>query len=124
MAARPPRARIATHGHSKEPRLGRSLALLLGGRLCASATLAQPLISEQGEKTLRVVRVESPPMIDGLLNDAVWQNAEVVTDFHQIRPGDGTPPTQPTELYVLYDDDAMYIGARMHDDEPGLIAAP
>jgi hypothetical protein len=106
--------------------LGRSSALwlLLGGPLCASPGLAQPLISEQGEKTLRVVRVESAPTIDGLLNDAVWQNADVVTDFHQIRPGDGAPPSQPTELYVLYDDDALYIGARMHDEEPQLIAAP
>jgi hypothetical protein len=75
-------------------------------------------------KSLRVVRTATPPTIDGLLDEEVWQNAEVVTDFHQIRPGDGTTPTELTELYVLYDDDALYIGARMHDSDPELIAAP
>jgi hypothetical protein len=97
---------------------------LLVTALLANAGLAQPPISETTEKSLRVVRVTTPPTIDGRLDDAVWQSAEVVTDFHQIRPGDGTPPSEPTELYVLYDDEAIYVGARMHDREPELIAAP
>jgi hypothetical protein len=98
--------------------------------LLARLAFGQPLVADEAldpqatEKTLRVVRVESPPAIDGLLDDAVWQAADVVTDFHQIRPGDGTPPSEPTELYVLYDDDAIYVGARMHDSNPELIAAP
>ncbi|MDX1491933.1 MAG: carbohydrate binding family 9 domain-containing protein [Pseudohongiellaceae bacterium] len=75
-------------------------------------------------KQFRAVRVETPPTIDGKLDDAVWQEAEVVTDFHQIRPGDGTEPSEPTELYVVYDDDAIYIAARMYDSEPHLISAP
>ena len=75
-------------------------------------------------KQFRAVRVESRPVIDGKLDDEVWQKAEVVTDFHQIRPGNGTEPSEPTELYVVYDDDALYIAARMYDSEPHLIAAP
>ncbi len=75
-------------------------------------------------KQFRVSRVETPPIIDGVLDDAVWQLAEKITDFHQIRPGNGVQPSEATELYVLYDDDAMYIGARMYDSEPDLIAAP
>src|SRR5690606_39863447 len=50
--------------------------------------------------------------------------SQPITDFHQIRPGNQTPPSEPTEVYVLYDDDALYIGARMADSEPDLIAAP
>ena len=76
------------------------------------------------QKTVRVVRVDTPPFIDGTLDDDVWKRANVITDFHQIRPGDGTPPSEPTEVYLLYDDDAFYIGARMYDSDPELIAAP
>ncbi len=76
------------------------------------------------QKQVRAVRVDNPPIIDGRLDEAIWQQADVITDFHQIRPGDGAEPSERTEVYVLYDDDAMYIGARMYDSEPDQIAAP
>ena len=75
-------------------------------------------------KVVRVVRVATPPVIDGRLDDAVWSQAEVITDFHQIRPGNGTDPSERTEVYLVYGDDALYIGARMFDSEPDRIAAP
>ena len=75
-------------------------------------------------KVVRVVRVESPPVVDGRLDEKVWQQANVITDFHQIRPGDGAEPSELTEVYLLYDDDALYVGARMYDSEPERIAAP
>ena len=70
------------------------------------------------------MRVQSPPVIDGVLDDSIWQEANVIDDFHQIRPGDGTEPSERTEVYLIYDDDALYIGARMYDSEPDRIAAP
>lgn len=85
---------------------------------------AQSTSIDNSDKEVRVVRVESAPVIDGKLDEAVWQNAEVLTDFHQIRPSDGAEPSEPTEVYLLYDDDALYIGARMYDSEPDRIAAP
>jgi hypothetical protein len=78
----------------------------------------------RGPKQARATRVDTRPVMDGRLDEAVWQQADVITDFHQIRPGDGTPTTERTEVYVLYDKDAMYIGARMFDSEPELIATP
>ncbi|MEQ8953354.1 MAG: sugar-binding protein, partial [Gammaproteobacteria bacterium] len=75
-------------------------------------------------KEVRVVRIQDAPLIDGRLDEAVWQQAEVITDFHQTRPGDGTEPSETTEVYMLYTEDALYIGARMYDSEPHLIAAP
>ncbi len=77
-----------------------------------------------GQKQIRAVRVETPPVIDGSLDDAVWQQSNVITDFHQIRPGNQTDPSERTEVYIVYDDDAMYIAARMYDSEPDQIAAP
>ena len=88
------------------------------------AASAQSVPVDDVDKTVRVVRVESPPIIDGILDDLVWGQANMITDFHQIRPGDGTEPSEPTEVYLLYDDDAIYIGARMYDSEPERIAAP
>ena len=75
-------------------------------------------------KRFRAIRVETAPVVDGLLDDEVWQQAEPVTDFHQTRPGDQTPTSEPTELYVVYTEDALYVGARMYDSEPDQIAAP
>ena len=92
--------------------------------LLAGATAFAQSSSEDELKTVRVIRIDSPPVIDGSLDDAVWERAEVITDFHQTRPGDGAQPSEPTELYLLYDEDAFYIGARMYDSNPELIAAP
>jgi hypothetical protein len=76
------------------------------------------------QKQFRAVRVDIAPVIDGVMDEAVWQLAEPITDFHQIRPGDQTAPSEATEVYVVYTEDALYIGARMGDSDPGLIAAP
>lgn len=89
-----------------------------------AGTAAETITNTAVMKQFRAVRVADRPVIDGIIDEAVWQQANIVTDFHQIRPGDGTTPTERTELYVIYDDDAMYIAARMFDSEPHLIAAP
>jgi hypothetical protein len=81
--------------------------------------------SETGEdKEVRVVRVETAPVIDGKIDEEIWNSAEVLTDFHQSRPIEGAAPSEPTEVFLLYDDDALYIAARMYDSEPDRIAAP
>jgi hypothetical protein len=101
-----------------------SLATVLS---CPAVLLAQDEAVEkipvEGQR-FRAVRVDRAPVLDGSLDDEVWQQAEVVTDFHQTRPGDQTPTSEPTELFVIYTQDALYIGARMYDSEPELIAAP
>ena len=76
------------------------------------------------KKEVRVVRVDAGPVIDGKIDEAVWDKAEKLTDFHQMRPNEGAEPSEPTEVFLLYDDDALYIAARMYDSEPDLIAAP
>lgn len=101
-----------------------SLALTLA-LTCSPLAIAQSTGSgTQQTKQFRAVRVDTAPVVDGILDDAVWQQAEVITDFHQIRPGDGTTPSEPTEVRVIYTADALYIAARMADSNPELIAAP
>ncbi|MFL5466274.1 MAG: DUF5916 domain-containing protein [Gemmatimonadaceae bacterium] len=53
--------------------------------------------------------------VDGRLDDAAWAAAQPITDLIQSFPDEGKPPTQKTELRILYDASAIYIGARMYD---------
>lgn len=76
------------------------------------------------KKSIEAVRVETAPVIDGLLDDDAWALATPITDFHQTRPGDQTPTSENTEVRILYTRDAIYIAARMDDSNPELIATP
>ncbi|MCG8414732.1 MAG: carbohydrate binding family 9 domain-containing protein [Pseudomonadales bacterium] len=102
------------------------LPLLFAMLFTTGAALAQEEIEQSlvEAKSFRAVRVDSPPVLDGVLDDEVWQQANLVVDFHQNRPGDHAVPSEPTELYVVYTSDALYVGARMYDSEPNLISAP
>jgi len=96
-----------------------SLATLAALSLCAApAVLAQP-----SAKRATAVRLTGPaPRIDGRLDDAVWRGEGVIEDFEQQRPIEGATPSERTRVFVRYDDDALYIGARMFRDEPGKIS--
>jgi Domain of unknown function (DUF5916)/Carbohydrate family 9 binding domain-like len=63
----------------------------------------------------RAARREGPISIDGRLDEAAWTAATPITTFTQIQPTEGAPATQRTEVRVLYDAGAIYIGARMYD---------
>ena len=72
---------------------------------------------------MRIVRTATPPTIDGLLNDSVWRDAPFIEDMHQFRPADHVEPTQKTTVYLLYDDDYLYVAGRMWDTNPEEIRA-
>lgn len=71
---------------------------------------------------VRIARVEQAPVIDGKLDDAIWQQATVFKDFYQFRPGDNIAPSQPTEAWMAFDSKFLYIAFRAHD-EPGKVRA-
>ena len=62
-------------------------------------------------------------MIDGRLDEAVWTTADVADTFRQYEPEEGQPATERTELRVLYDNTALYVGVRLYDSEPDKIVA-
>lgn len=66
-------------------------------------------------KSLQALRVSEAPKIDGVLDEAVWQQAQIATNFIQNRPTPGPPEVHPTIVRILYDDEAIYVGALMHD---------
>jgi hypothetical protein len=64
----------------------------------------------------QIPRFEAPPVIDGQLNDAVWQSAAVFGDFVQTNPGDNVKPTHPTEFMMGYDAKNLYMAFRVKQD--------
>ena len=74
-------------------------------------------------KATEIVRASSPPLLDGRLDDPVWAEAAVISDLHQYEPVDHGEPSETSFFYVLYDDENLYVGARLLDSEPALIAA-
>ena len=62
------------------------------------------------------VRLAGSIQIDGRLDEAAWSSAQPATDLKQMEPTDGAPATQRTEVRFLFDEDALYVGARMFDD--------
>ncbi len=67
---------------------------------------------------MSAVRVEQPPVLDGVLDDAAWKQATFTTDLVQKEPDQGLPSTLRTEVAFVYDADALYVGARMFSDSP------
>jgi len=53
--------------------------------------------------------------IDGRLDESAWAAAKPITELVQSSPDEGKPPSQKTEIRILYDASALYIGARMYD---------
>jgi hypothetical protein len=98
-------------------RAGRVAALLCLG--CAAAAAQTP--ESLPDRDVRATRAERPPLIDGHLNDESWTLAQPVSDFTQRDPDEGQAPTERTEIRLLYDDDALYVAARMFDTEPARI---
>jgi hypothetical protein len=62
--------------------------------------------------------------LDGLLEEAVWKDAPPIEDFVQKEPVEGATPTEGMEVRLVYDDNAIYVGARMFSSQPGAIQAP
>lgn len=64
----------------------------------------------------KIALSEAPPLIDGQLNDAVWQGATVFGDFIQTNPGDNVPPKHETEFMMAYDSKHLYMAFKIKQD--------
>jgi hypothetical protein len=99
-----------------------ALALLL---FCAAATGAAAVTSPRPEPTpppeVGAVRAAQPVAVDGRLEERAWQAAEPWIKFVQRDPDEGEPATETTELRLLYDDDALYVGVRLFDRDADLV---
>ena len=62
------------------------------------------------------------PRIDGRLDDAAWSRLTPIADFVQQQPREGQAPTEATAVFIAYDDEAIYVGARLHRRDPKELA--
>jgi hypothetical protein len=74
-----------------------------------------PLLPSGAAASTAAVRTPTPPVLDGQLDDEVWSAAPVVSAFTQRDPEEGSPGSERTEVRFLYDDHAIYVGARLFD---------
>ncbi len=91
--------------------------------LFLSFTLQIVSQEKRNRKKITTTRITQPPKIDGLLDDAVWKNAELMHHFIMFKPDNGKPEadTHKTIVKLIYDDNAIYISASMFDDNPSSI---
>ena len=82
---------------------------------CAAPAAAQGAHPTGAAPRVQAVARTSPIVLDGRLDEAVWQSPAPATDFVQMEPDEGRPATQRTEIRLAYDAEALYIGARMLD---------
>jgi len=73
-------------------------------------------INAQENKTLEATRVNQGPKIDGVLDDEAWVNVPLATDFTEFQPRRDVPAEDQTEVRLVYDDIAVYVGAKMLRD--------
>ncbi len=85
---------------------------------CAMILILFSSISLFGEETLIVPRTESPPVIDGNINEATWSEALMFDNFKTISPDYGKEPSQKTVAYMTYDSENFYFAIRCFDTEP------
>ena len=86
--------------------------------------LSPPLIrAGNNPKAAIAVRTPVRPVIDGRLDEHAWALAMPETSFVQFVPLEGALPNERTEIRILYDDEAVYIGCRMYDADPKNIVA-
>jgi hypothetical protein len=68
------------------------------------------------EFEMQAVRFESPPLIDGKVDDAVWYTASSVSGLVQVRPFHSEASPLPTSVLLGYDDEAVYVAFRCETD--------
>ena len=76
-----------------------------------------------GGATMRATRIHESLELDGRLDDGIYDRVPGVGGFIQALPLEGEPATEATEVWVFYDDEAVYVAGRCWDSQPDRIVA-
>jgi len=90
--------------------------------LLLNAFLVLPLESAD-EPTVEIRRISGKIQIDGVLDEAEWQESPSVVNLVQVEPHPGESPTESTKVWLAYDKAAIYIAVRCEDRNPKQIVA-
>ena len=76
-----------------------------------------------GQKGTTALRINESVFVDGKLDETIWTKARLANEFIMLEPENGVPesPERKSEVKILYDDDAIYVGAILYDNEPSKI---
>ena len=87
------------------------------------AAEAQQDRASESVRSAVVTAITTEIVIDGSLEEIPWRQAPTIGDLVQREPEAGAPPTERTEVTLLYDQDNLYIGIMCFDSEPGQVLA-
>ena len=85
-----------------------------------------PVYSTSGVRSMQAQRIKikpQAPKIDGRLDDAIWQQSPVSSDFLQLDPIEGEVASEKTTVQVAYDEEGLYVGIRCYDSDPQAIVS-
>jgi hypothetical protein len=85
--------------------------------------IALGLLAALQSPTATAHAVATPPVIDGRLTEAAWREATPATGFVQRELHEGAPVTERTEVRIITDGQALYVGAWLYDTDPAGIVA-
>ncbi|MCB0397604.1 MAG: carbohydrate binding family 9 domain-containing protein [Flavobacteriales bacterium] len=88
---------------------------------CFPATVLASVVEEKEQRLVEARRVQGEVKVDGSLDEEAWEQAVVTTNFTQLQPDEGKAPSQRSEVRLLYDDHAIYVGAYLYDTAPDSI---
>jgi hypothetical protein len=71
-----------------------------------------------GKVTVRAIKLDAPLRVDGKLDEEVYQHEQSFGDFVQVVPKYGATISEKTEVWVMYDDENMYVACRCWDSAP------
>lgn len=95
--------------------------LLFGLSLCIGLPVLKPVLAQSASPTPSSLPhwVEDLSVqLDGHLEERVWSEIGPITNWYQQRPNEGAPPSEKTEMWLLYDSEALYLAARLHERDP------
>lgn len=96
-------------------------ALLISILFTSNSYALRGADSLKTRKKIGAYRINSSIAVDGKLDEAVWANANEAAEFIQHEPYSGAAPSEKSSVKVLYDNNALYIGARLYDSDPSKI---
>ena len=74
-----------------------------------------------GKNQYKATRINEAPVINGILDEEIWNEGEWIDDFTQYEPYNGKRASQRTEFKILFDNDNLYAGIRAYDSSPDSI---
>src|SRR5688572_22108753 len=95
--------------------LATTLSCLFGAAAAAEQT---PAPAGAPARAAVSAAVTAPPTVDGRLDEATWAGGQLVSGFTQREPTEGQPVSERTEVRILHDEEALYIGAWLYDSDP------